>query len=105
MFRRGRSGWLPSSRVSQRSRGMALWGRTSSEIALPLFKFHRAFLVVIDYPILSLRAPEGEHFLDDFRHRVSVGENAAGARNTAKRTHSTLNHLRLLSRKQANAVL
>lgn len=53
-------------------------GCFSSKITLLLFIFHRTGLVVIDEPTLPLRGGGQQHFLNDFRQRVSSGFDGAG---------------------------
>ncbi|MBM3729027.1 MAG: addiction module toxin, HicA family [Acidobacteria bacterium] len=51
-----------------RPRSPAASGRSRpalSKIPFALLGLHRAFLVVVDHPVLPLRAPEQHHLLDD----------------------------------------
>src|SRR5581483_11765517 len=72
--------------------------RRALKVALSLLELHRSLFVVIDGAIFALGAAEGEHLLDDFGERVSLGADRAGARNASEGAHANLHHLRLFAR-------
>src|SRR5277367_191411 len=95
---------LPSSTlpaVEKRSRSLACSSARNSstakarsaraailEIALALFDFHGAFLVVIDDAVLTLASPEADQLFDDLGQRIGVGADGAGTRAASERAHA-----------------
>src|SRR5882762_5853674 len=69
----------------------------SSEVALALFDLHRAFFVVVDHAVFTLRAAERNHLLNNFGNRVRFGANRTRARNAAERPHAADDPLLLLA--------
>src|ERR1039457_2887241 len=57
------------------------------EVPFPLLDLHRTFLVEVDDAILALGATEQHHLLDDFRQRVGIGADGAGAGAASKGAH------------------
>ena len=87
--------FLLQERVESFSRSRMRW---TLEIALPLLDLHRAFFVVIDGAVFAFGSAERNHLLDDFRQRVGLGANGAGARNATERAHAALHQPRFLRR-------
>src|SRR5579862_8538266 len=71
--------------------------RLNSEIALALFYFHRAFLIVVDDAVLALGTAHQFHLVDDFLDRVGFRPDGAGTRAAAERPHPAHDRLRLLA--------
>src|ERR1035438_3784069 len=98
---RKRSRSFSSSRRRNRSIPLNVSeGWDTLEVPLPLLDLHRTFLVEVDDAVLALGAAEQHHLLDDFRQRVGIGANGAGARAASEGAHPAHHHLLTLAGQQ-----
>ena len=60
---------------------------------------------MVDHAVLAFGAAEFAHLCDDFRHRIGLRANGAGAGRAAQRAHAAHHHLRLFAGQQGDIVL
>src|ERR1700722_2117500 len=58
------------------------------KIPFAFLHFHRAFAVMIDHPVFTLRIPHRDQLSDNLRNRIGIGSDRSGAGRAAERAHT-----------------
>src|ERR1700686_5395825 len=73
-----------------------------SEVTCPFLEFHGTILVVVNDPVLALRAAQRNKFFNNFWHRIRIGADGSRTRTAPQRSHAATDQLRLLPASERN---